>query len=74
MTILGSLQNGLMGYSLLTVKSVLDGFAVMAGLPAWAPASSCSAGTVLAYQGGLSLLAMLFATALGGVGRGRPPG
>ena len=66
MTILGSLQNGLMGdYSLLTVKSVLDGFAAMALAASLGAGVILSAGTVLAYQGGLSLLAMLFATALG---------
>jgi uncharacterized membrane protein YqgA involved in biofilm formation len=73
MTILGSLQNGLMGdYSLLTVKSVLDGFAAMALAASLGAGVILSAGTVLAYQGGLSLLAMLFATALGGVTRTTP--
>ena len=73
MTILGSLQNGLMGdYSLLTVKSVLDGFAAMALAASLGVGVILSAGTVLAYQGGLSLLAMLFATALGGVTRTTP--
>ena len=73
MTILGSLQNGLMGdYSLLTVKSVLDGFAAMALAASLGAGVILSAGTVLAYQGGLSLLAMFFATALGGVTRTTP--
>ena len=73
MTILGSLQNGLMGdYSLLTLKSVLDGFAAMALAASLGAGVILSAGTVLAYQGGLSLLAMLFATALGGVTRQTP--
>jgi uncharacterized protein len=73
MTILGSLQDGLMGdYSLLTVKSVLDGFAAMALAASLGPGVILSAATVLFYQGGLSLLAMLFATALGGVTRTTP--
>jgi uncharacterized protein len=73
MTILGSLQDGLMGdYSLLTVKSVLDGFAAMALAASLGPGVILSAATVLVYQGGLSLLAMLSATALGGVTRTTP--
>lgn len=73
MTILGSLQDGLMGdYSLLTVKSVLDGFAAMALAASLGAGVILSAATVLAYQGGLSVLAMLFATALGGVTRQTP--
>jgi hypothetical protein len=73
MTILGSLQDGLMGdFSLLTVKSVLDGFAAMALAASLGAGVILSAATVLVYQGGLSLLAMLFATALGGVTRQTP--
>jgi uncharacterized membrane protein YqgA involved in biofilm formation len=73
MTILGSLQDGLMGdYSLLTVKSVLDGFAAMALAASLGAGVILSAATVLVYQGGLSLLAMLFATGLGGVTRQTP--
>ena len=73
MTILGSLQDGLMGdYSLLAVKSVLDGFASMALAASLGAGVILSAGAVLGYQGGLSLLAMLFATALGGVTRQTP--
>ena len=73
MTILGSLQDGLMGdYSLLAVKSVLDGFASMALAASLGAGVILSAGAVLGYQGGLSLLAMLFAAALGGVTRQTP--
>lgn len=73
MTILGSLQDGLMGdYSLLAVKSVLDGFASMALAASLGAGVILSAGAVFGYQGGLSLLAMLFAAALGGVTRETP--
>jgi hypothetical protein len=73
MTILGSIQDGLMGdYNLLVIKSVLDGFASMALAATLGAGVILSAGTVLGYQGGLSLLAMLFGTALGGVTRQTP--
>jgi uncharacterized membrane protein YqgA involved in biofilm formation len=73
MAVLGSLQNGLMGdYSLLTVKSVLDGFAAMALAASLGAGVILSCTTVLAYQGAWSLLAMLFAAALGGVTRQTP--
>jgi hypothetical protein len=68
MAILGSIQDGLMGnYNLLMIKSVLDGFAAMALAATLGAGVILSAGAVLAYQGALSLLAMLFGTALGGV-------
>ncbi len=73
MTILGSLQDGLTGdYSLLMVKSVLDGFAAMALAASLGAGVILSAVTVLVFQGGLSLLAMLFGTVLGGVTRETP--
>lgn len=73
MAILGSIQDGLMGdYNLLAIKSVLDGFASMALAATLGAGVILSAGTVLAYQGGLSLLAMLFGAALGGVTRQTP--
>ena len=73
MTILGSLQDGLTGdYSLLMVKSVLDGFAAMALAASLGAGVILSAATVLVFQGGLSLLAMLFGTVLGGVTRETP--
>ena len=40
--------------------------------PVWVAGVILSAATVLVYQGGLSLLAMVFATALGGVTRTTP--
>ncbi len=68
MTILGSIQDGLMGdYGLLAVKAVLDGFASMALAASLGAGVILSAVAVLGYQGGLSLLAMLFAAKMGGV-------
>jgi uncharacterized membrane protein YqgA involved in biofilm formation len=60
MTILGSIQDGLTGdYSLLAIKSVLDGFAALAFASSLGIGVVFSALTVLVYQGGLSLLAGL---------------
>ncbi len=73
LTVLGSIQDGLMGdYTLLTIKSVLDGFAAMALAASLGPGVLLSVLTILVYQGGLSLLAGAFATALGGVTRETP--
>ncbi len=73
MTILGAIQDGLMGdYNLLAVKSLMDGFAAMALAASLGFGVMLSAGTVLGYQGGLSVLAMLFGAALGGVTRQTP--
>jgi uncharacterized membrane protein YqgA involved in biofilm formation len=73
MAILGSIQDGLMGdFSLLVIKSVLDGFAARALAATLGAGVILSAGIVLAYQGAVSLLAMLFGTALGGVARQTP--
>lgn len=73
MTILGSIQDGLMGdYTLLAVKSLMDGFAAMALAASLGAGVILSAATVLAYQGGLSVLAALFGAALGGVTRETP--
>jgi uncharacterized membrane protein YqgA involved in biofilm formation len=58
LTILGSLKDGLTGdYSLLAVKSMLDGFAAMAFASALGWGVGFSVVTILIYQGGLSLLA-----------------
>jgi uncharacterized membrane protein YqgA involved in biofilm formation len=58
MTILGSIQNGLTGnYSLLAVKSVLDGFAALAFASTLGVGVLFSVLVILVYQGGLSLLA-----------------
>ena len=73
MTILGAIQDGLMGdYKLLAVKSLMDGFAAMALAASLGVGVILSAGTVFGYQGGLSVLAMLFGAALGGVTRQTP--
>jgi hypothetical protein len=58
MTILGSIQDGLTGdYNLLAVKSVLDGFASIAFASTLGIGVAFSAIIILAYQGGISLLA-----------------
>ena len=58
MTILGSINDGLRGdYTLLAVKSVLDGFAAMAFASSLGVGVLFSALTVLVFQGGISLLA-----------------
>jgi uncharacterized membrane protein YqgA involved in biofilm formation len=73
MAILGAIQDGLMGdITLLGVKSLLDGFAAMALAASLGAGVILSAATVLGYQGGLSLLAVLFGAALGGVTRETP--
>jgi hypothetical protein len=70
LTILGSIQDGLMGdFTLLTIKSALDGFAGMALAASLGAGVILSAATVLGFQGALSLLALLFGAALGGVTR-----
>jgi uncharacterized membrane protein YqgA involved in biofilm formation len=73
LTILGSIQDGLMGdYTLLTVKSVLDGFTATALAASLGAGVILSAGTVFGYQGALSVLAAAFGVALGGVTRETP--
>lgn len=73
LTILGSIQDGLMGnFTLLAIKSALDGFAGMALAASLGAGVILSAFTVLGFQGGLSLLALLFGAALGGVTRETP--
>jgi uncharacterized membrane protein YqgA involved in biofilm formation len=58
MTILGSIQDGLTGdFSLLAIKSVLDGFAALAFASSLGVGVLFSILVVLVYQGGLSLLA-----------------
>jgi len=58
MTILGSIQDGLTGdYNLLAVKSVLDGFAALAFTSTLGIGVMFSTIIILAYQGGISLLA-----------------
>jgi uncharacterized membrane protein YqgA involved in biofilm formation len=70
LTILGSIQDGLMGdYSLLAIKSALDAFTGMALAASLGAGVILSAATVLGFQGAVSLLAVLFGAALGGVTR-----
>jgi uncharacterized protein len=58
MTILGAIQDGLTGdYSLLAIKSVLDGFAAMAFASSLGVGVLFSIAVIFAYQGGISLLA-----------------
>jgi uncharacterized protein len=58
MTIIGSIQDGLTGdYSLLAIKSVLDGFASLAFASSLGVGVLFSTLIILIYQGGLSLLA-----------------
>lgn len=59
MTILGSIQDGLGGdYNLLAVKSVLDGFAALAFASTLGVGVLFSTIVILAFQGGISLLAV----------------
>jgi len=56
MTILGSIQDGLTGdYTLLAIKSTMDGFASLAFASTLGPGVISSALTVLVYQGALTL-------------------
>ncbi|MFM8425000.1 MAG: DUF554 domain-containing protein, partial [Chloroflexota bacterium] len=58
MAILGSIQDGLTGdYSLLAVKSTLDGFASIAFASTMGIGVMFSSIIILFYQGGISLLA-----------------
>ena len=58
MTILGAIQDGVRGdYSLLAIKSVLDGFASLAFASSLGIGVLFSSLVILIFQGGLSLLA-----------------
>ena len=58
MTVLGSIQDGLKGdYSLLAIKSVLDGFAALAFASTLGLGVLFSVIVILFFQGGISLLA-----------------
>lgn len=58
MTIVGSFQDGLTGdFSLLAIKSMMDGFASLAFASAMGVGVIFSAGVVLVYQGALTLSA-----------------
>ncbi|MBM3188602.1 MAG: DUF554 domain-containing protein [Chloroflexi bacterium] len=59
-TILGAIQDGLRGdYSLLAIKSMLDGFSALAFAASLGVGVLFSVLTILVYQGGISLLAGL---------------
>lgn len=59
-TILGAIQDGLRGdYSLLAIKSLLDGFSALAFAASLGIGVLFAIVTILVYQGGLSLLAHL---------------
>lgn len=61
MTILGSIQDGLSGdYTLLAIKSVLDGFSSLAFAASMGMGVTFAAVTVLLYQGVLTLGASFF--------------
>jgi len=65
MTVLGSIQDGLTGdFTLLAIKSLLDGFTALAFASTLGVGVLFSALTILVYQGGLSLLAGLAQHAL----------
>jgi uncharacterized membrane protein YqgA involved in biofilm formation len=65
LTILGSIQDGLSGdYTLLAIKSVLDGFAGMAFAAAMGMGVTFAALSVLVIQGTLTIGASLFQTIL----------
>jgi uncharacterized membrane protein YqgA involved in biofilm formation len=73
LTILGSIQDGLLGdYKLLAIKSILDGFAGLAFSASLGIGVGFAAITVLLFQGGISLLAMFAGSALGSVTRETP--
>ncbi len=62
-TILGSIQDGLKGdYSLLAIKSVLDGFAALAFASTLGVGVLFSVIVILFFQGGISLLAAQLST------------
>jgi len=73
LTVLGSIQDGLTGgYSLLAIKSVLDGFAALAFAATMGPGVLLSILTVVGVQGGLSLTAFWLGAMLGEVTKQTP--
>jgi len=65
LAVVGSILDGLMGnYQPLALKSMLDGFASLAFGASLGPGVLFAAGSVLVYQGSLSLIAHLFGTSL----------
>jgi uncharacterized membrane protein YqgA involved in biofilm formation len=73
MTILGSIQDGLLGdYQLLAVKSTLDGFAAIAFAASLGPGVLLSAVTVGVIQGVIAGLSMLLGAGIGAVSSETP--
>jgi len=73
LAILGSIQDGLLGdFNLIAIKSVLDGFAGLAFASTLGIGVAFAALTVLVYQGGISVAAMLLGGAIGTVTRETP--
>ncbi len=73
LTVLGSIQDGLLGdYNLLAIKSTLDGFAGLAFASTLGIGVAFAALTVFVFQGALSVGAMLLGSALGAVTRETP--
>lgn len=73
LTILGSIQDGLLGdYRLLAIKSLLDGFAGLAFASTLGIGVAFAAVTVFVFQGALSLSSMFVGAALGSVTKETP--
>lgn len=73
LSIVGSILDGLTGnYQPLALKSMLDGFAALAFGASLGPGVLFSSLTILIYQGGLSLLALLFGTHMSGITADNP--
>ena len=73
MTILGSIQDGLLGdYDLLAIKSMLDGFAAIPFAASLGPGVLLSAVSIGVIQGGIAGIAMIFGDSLGEVSRATP--
>lgn len=73
MTILGSIQDGLLGdHQLLAIKSMLDGFAAIPFAASLGPGVLVSTVTVGVIQGSISGLAMFFGNNLAHVSRTTP--
>lgn len=65
MTIVGAIQDGLFGdWSILGAKAILDGISAAALAAALGPGVLLSLFVILGYQGGVTLVARLFAQAL----------
>ena len=73
MTILGSIQDGLLGdFNLLAIKSMLDGFAAIPFAATLGPGVLLSAASIGVIQGVISGIAMLLGDSLGEVSRSTP--